>query len=132
MAAALLRSIIPILPVHSIARAVEFYHSLGFSTSPYGDADDYAFAFRDGLEIQLRRAPDLEHGLPQHSNPSGCYFLLQPGAALALEAEFRAAGVPILSPLAPREWRMFEFMVSDPDANLLRFGEPVPSTGLPS
>lgn len=30
---------------------------------------------------------------------------------------------PIASSLAPREWKMLEFVVVDPDNNLLRFGE---------
>ena len=117
----MLRSIVPILPVHSIARAVAFYKSLGFTAKLYRDADQYAFLIRDGLEIQLRRAPDLTG-----DNPSGIYIRLSPGTAAALEAEFRAAGVLILSPLSIREWRMNEFMLSDPDHNLLRFGEPLP------
>jgi hypothetical protein len=56
---------------------------------------------------------------------SGVYFYLADRAAAALGAEFRAAGIPILSPLAPREWHMNEFILSDPDGNLLRFGEDI-------
>jgi catechol 2,3-dioxygenase-like lactoylglutathione lyase family enzyme len=114
-----LLSIVPILPVQSIARAVAFYRLLGFTADLYADPDEYAFLHRDGLEIHLRKAPDL-----QKENPSGIYFRVIPGTATALQTEFRAAGVQILSPLAVREWKMNEFVLSDPDSNLLRFGEP--------
>jgi catechol 2,3-dioxygenase-like lactoylglutathione lyase family enzyme len=111
--------IVPILPVSDLSRAMTYYRSLGFSAEPYEDGDGYAFLTRDKLEIHLRTASDLIEG----QNPSGVYFYLAHGNAAALEAEFRAAHVPILSPLAPREWKMNEFVLSDPDGNLLRFGE---------
>ncbi len=114
-----LRSVSPILPVASVARAVAFYRLLGFSAQLYTDADEYAFLTRDHLELHLRRAPDLL----ESQNPCGVYFHLHHGTAAPLQAEFRTAGVPILSPLALRPWHMHEFVLSDPDGNLLRFGE---------
>jgi len=113
--------IVPILPVKNLAQAMDFYRLLGFSAHAWRDGDSYAFLTRDQLDIHLRAAPDLIEG----QNPSGIYFYLADGNAAALEAEFRAAGVEILSPLAPREWKMNEFVLSDPDGNLLRFGEDV-------
>ena len=113
---------VPILPVKDLARAIDFYRLLGFSARRYQDSDVYAFLTRDGLEIHLRAATDLIVG----QNPSGVYFYLADGTAAALEAEFRAAGVSVLSPLSPREWYMNEFVLSDPDHNLLRFGESLP------
>jgi catechol 2,3-dioxygenase-like lactoylglutathione lyase family enzyme len=114
--------IVPILPAKNLARAMDFYRLLGFSAHAWRDGDSYAFLTRDQLDIHLRTAPDLIEG----QNPSGVYFYLADGTAAALEAEFRAAGVKILSPLAPREWKMNEFVLSDPDGNLLRFGEHLP------
>jgi len=117
-----IQSICPILPVHNLRRAMDFYRLLGFSCTPYQEADFYAFLTRDGLEIHLCKATNL---IEDH-NPCGVYFYLADGTAAALEAEFRAAGVTILSPLESREWKMNEFMLSDPDGNLLRFGEHLP------
>jgi catechol 2,3-dioxygenase-like lactoylglutathione lyase family enzyme len=111
--------IVPILPVRNLARAMDFYRLLGFSAHAWHDGDSYAFLTREQLDIHLRTAPDLIEG----QNPSGIYFYLADATAAALEAEFRAAGVKILSPLTPREWKMNEFVLSDPDGNLLRFGE---------
>jgi len=113
--------IVPILPVENLARAMDFYRLLGFSGHAWRDGDTYAFLTRDQLDIHLRTAPDLIEG----QNPSGVYFYLADGTAAALESEFRAAGVKILSPLARREWNMNEFVLSDPDGNLLRFGEDI-------
>jgi catechol 2,3-dioxygenase-like lactoylglutathione lyase family enzyme len=114
-----LARIVPILPVRHLARAMDFYRLLGFSAHAWRDGDSYAFLTRDQLDIHLRAAPDLIEG----QNPSGVYFYLANNTAAGLEAEFRAAGVKILSPLTPREWKMNEFVLSDPDGNLLRFGE---------
>jgi catechol 2,3-dioxygenase-like lactoylglutathione lyase family enzyme len=113
--------IVPILPVKNLAQAMDFYRLLGFSAHAWQDGDSYAFLTRDQLDIHLRTSPDLIEG----QNPSGVYFYLVDNSAAALEAEFRAAGVNILSPLAPREWKMNEFVLSDPDGNLLRFGEDI-------
>jgi len=120
----IVQSISPILPVHNVRRAMDYYQQLGFKGTPYREGDSYAFVRRDGLELHLRQAEDLV----ENRNPCGVYFYLAQGTAAALEAEFRAVGARILYPLAPREWKMNEFVLSDPDGNLLRFGEDFPST----
>ena len=114
----------PILPVKNLTRAMDFYHSLGFQASAYQNGDFYGFLSRDNIDLHLNRT-DM---LIENHNPCGVYFYLADGSAAALEAEFRAAGVKILSPLAPREWKMNEFVLSDPDGNLLRFGEHIPAS----
>jgi catechol 2,3-dioxygenase-like lactoylglutathione lyase family enzyme len=124
MPAQTIARIVPILPVKNLARAMDFYRLLGFSAHAWRDGDSYAFLTRDQLDIHLRTAPDLIEG----QNPSGVYFYLADNTAAALETEFRAAGVKILSPLAPREWKMNEFVLSDADGNLLRFGEDLPAS----
>jgi len=116
--------IAPILPVKDLARAMAFYRRLGFHAEPYQNGDGYGFLCRDSIEMHLSQSDMLIEG----QNPCGVYFYLEQGTAAALEAEFRAAGAPILSPLAPREWKMNEFVLSDPDGNLLRFGEDLPQS----
>lgn len=111
---------IPILAVKDLTRSIEFYRRLGFSGKRYRDGDGYAFLSRGRFELHLSQS-DM---LVDRRNPgNGVYFYLARGSAASLEAEFRAAGSPILSPLAPREWKMNEFVLADPDGNLLRFGE---------
>jgi catechol 2,3-dioxygenase-like lactoylglutathione lyase family enzyme len=114
-----LRHIVPILPVRSMQRSLAFFRALGFTAERYMDGDDYAFLDRDGLQMHLRNAPDLIDG----QNPAGVYFYLASGTAATLQAEFEAAGITILSRLEVRAWKMNEFMLSDPDGTLLRFGE---------
>ena len=116
--------IVPILLVKNLARAMNYYRRLGFATKAYEDGDDYGFLTRDAFEIHLTQSDML---VEDHNPGCGVYFYLASGTAAALEAEFRTAGVKILSSLAPREWKMNEFVLSDPDANLLRFGEDLPS-----
>ena len=125
MPSAILRAV-PILPFTDISRSVDFYELLGFAATRYqgaGGGGGYAFLTRDALQIHLYHVAELAGG----SSPSGVYFYLAPGTAASLEAEFRSAGAPILSPLTRRPWNMNEFVLSDPDGNLLRFGEPAAS-----
>jgi catechol 2,3-dioxygenase-like lactoylglutathione lyase family enzyme len=111
--------IVPVHPVKDLARAMDFYRRLGFAAHAWHDGDSYAFVQRDGHELHLTRFT----ALLEKQNPSGVYFYLADGTAATLEAEFRAAGVPIAEPLAPREWKMKEFALRDPDGNQLVFGE---------
>ena len=111
--------VVPVLPVSNLARAIDFYRRLGFTAKRFKDGDTYAFIHRDGHEIHLTQ---LRHRT-EEPNPSGAYFYLANGTAAALEAEFRAAGVTLSERLAPREWKMNEFALRDPDGNFLVFGE---------
>lgn len=121
MAHSTIHHLAPILPVKDMARSMDFYRRLGFRAERYQNGDGYGFLSRDGIEMHLNQSNML---IENHS-PCGVYFYLKQGTAAALEEEFRAAGVAILSPLAPREWKMNEFVLSDPDGNLLRFGEDI-------
>lgn len=111
--------IVPILPVRELVRAMNFYRRLGFSAHAWQDGDTYAFLQRDGQSVHLSRSEKFTGS----ESPAAAYFYLVNGTAAPLEAEFRAAGVEILSPLAPRPWKMKDFTVSDPDGNQLHFGE---------
>lgn len=113
---------VPILPVKSLARAMDFYIKLGFAAKAYQGGHRYGFLTRGDIEIHLRQSNTLIED--QHPG-CGIYFYLDHGTAAPLQAEFCAAGVPLAEPLAPREWKMNEFSLRDPDANLLIFGEPI-------
>ena len=115
--------VVPVLPVSDLTRAIDFYHRLGFTSKRYRDGDFYAFIQRDGHELHLRKFTTLN----VEQNPTSVYFYLIEGTAAALEAEFSASGITIREPLAPREWKMNEFVLNDPDGNQLVFGENVPS-----
>jgi catechol 2,3-dioxygenase-like lactoylglutathione lyase family enzyme len=112
-------AVVPVLPVQDLTRAIEFYERLGFTAKRYRDGDFYAFIQRDGRELHLSKTPEL---VPEH-NVVRVYFYLGEGTAVALEAQCRANGMTIVQPLTPREWKMKEFVLRDPDGNLLIFGE---------
>ena len=115
--------VVPVLPISDLTRAIDFYHRLGFTSKRYKNGDFYAFIQRDGHELHLRKLTTLY----VEQNPTSVYFYLIEGTAAALEAEFRASGITIREPLAPREWKMNEFVLNDPDGNQLVFGENIPS-----
>lgn len=112
-------TVVPILPVRDLTRAIEFYERLGFAPRRYRDGDFYAFIQRDGCELHLSKTPEL---VPEH-NVVRVYFYLREGTAAVLEAKCRAAGMMIVEPLAPRESKMKEFVLRDPDGNRPIFGE---------
>ena len=60
-----------------------------------------------------------------NGGPSAAYFYLVKGTAAALESEFLAGGVEVLSPIAPRPWKMKDFTIRDPGGNQLHFGEDI-------
>ena len=104
---------IPVLASLDIAESVAFYRDqLGFQVDPY---DDYLIAKRDRMEIHFWLANDRVH--PESTS---CY--IRGGQVPALYEEFRARGVPRLSPFLVRPWNMKEFYIHDPHGNLLRFG----------
>ncbi|HEX5283260.1 MAG TPA: VOC family protein [Bryocella sp.] len=119
MSSETIAGVVPILPVQDLARAIDFCERLGFTAKRYRDGDFYAFIQRDGSHLHLSRRPDLV----QENNPVHVYFYLREGTVATLEAHCRAAGMTIVEPLAPREWKMNEFGLRDPDGNRLIFGE---------
>jgi catechol 2,3-dioxygenase-like lactoylglutathione lyase family enzyme len=114
-----LELVVPILPVRDLARSMNFYRRLGFTAQAWGDGDQYGFLHRDRQSVHLSRSEKLVGT----ESPSAAYFYLIKDTAESLQAEFIAAGIEIIEPLAPRPWKMKDFTVSDPDGNMLHFGE---------
>lgn len=105
---------IPILASLGIAASRRFYaEQLGF-TATYED-EAYLIVRRDEMELHFWLAAD-----PIHPENTSCY--IRGGQVPALYEEYRARGVPGLSPFEVRPWRMREFCIHDPHGNLLRFG----------
>jgi len=96
-----------------------FYQRLGFDTQAWRNSDEYGFLQRDGQRLHLSRSEKLT----DNQSAAAVYFHLIKGTAESLQAEFLAAGIEILNPLAPRPWNMKNFTISDPDGNMLHFGE---------
>jgi uncharacterized glyoxalase superfamily protein PhnB len=115
----------PVLPVRSVARALEHYRKLGFVAKAYGeqaaDGDPvYGFLSRGPIELHLARVAELD---PLH-NTSACYLYVDD--ANRLHADWRAAGAGgRLTDPEDTPYELREFAHVDPDGNLLRVGSPL-------
>jgi len=111
----------PVLPVRSVARALEHYRKLGFTAKAYEEQADgdpvYGFLSRGAIELHLARVVALDPS----KNTSACYLYVDD--ANALHAEWSAAGVGgrLTSP-EDTPYQLREFAHVDPDGNLLRVG----------
>ena len=111
-----LHSVAPVFSTTDLARWLEHYRALGFSTRPYGD--EYGFASLDGVELHVSVNPDHD---PLRT--AGCAYLHVDDAD-ALHARWSAvdggrAVTPVDTPYGLREGAHH-----DPDNNLLRYGSP--------
>jgi catechol 2,3-dioxygenase-like lactoylglutathione lyase family enzyme len=114
---------IPILPARDLDQSVEFYLRLGFQLVGRAPApEDYALLRRDGMELHLYGAPELD--------PATCYAAcyLRVTDAKQLHGEYAKlnlpdTGMPRLSALEEKPWGMREFHVVDPSGVLLRIGD---------
>jgi predicted enzyme related to lactoylglutathione lyase len=109
----------PIFTVTDVARAVEHYQRLGFSTSTHDET--YAFAHRDELTIHLAHRDD-----PAAEGPSTLYLHVDDAEELA--AAWRRAGVQVSGP-EDYDYGQREGWHLDPDGNKIRFGSPIPQPG---
>jgi predicted enzyme related to lactoylglutathione lyase len=114
----------PVLPVRSVARALEHYRKLGFTAKAYAEQADgdpvYGFLSRGKIELHLSRFAELD---PKR-NTSACYLYVDD--ADALYAEWRAAGAGgRLDAPEDTPYQLRELVHVDPDGNLLRVGSPL-------
>jgi predicted enzyme related to lactoylglutathione lyase len=105
----------PIFTIADVARAVEHYERLGFTTSHH-DAY-YAFAHRDHLTIHLAQADDAATAMP-----GSIYIHVNDADRLA--DDWRKAGVEVTGP-ADFDYGKREGSHTDPDGNLIRLGSPL-------
>ena len=111
-------SVMPSCAVNDMPKAIQFYlHSLGF-TCVFTDGDPISFVImkRDTVEISLH----TQH-LGEVPGKHGCYVKVR--GVDSLYSEYQSKGVKIVHPLRDEEYGMREFMIADPDGNLINFGE---------
>ena len=110
----------PVLPVHDIRAAVEFYcNSLGFELDfVMGDPPTHGSVTRCRVGIQFTNAPaSFDPG----SYPGYNYFFVD--NIDALHSEYIAKHVPITRPLTTHDHGMREFEILDCEGFRLRFGQ---------
>jgi catechol 2,3-dioxygenase-like lactoylglutathione lyase family enzyme len=116
--------------VTDLDRAIAFYRDrLGFSVAfTYGEPPFYGQVARDGAALNLRhvdRSP-WDAALRAAEDLLSATFVVANAKALFLA--FQEAGVPFHQPYREQPWHAHDFIVQDPDGNLIHFasrvGEP--------
>lgn len=110
----------PVLPVHDVASAVEFYRSkLGFELDfIMGDPPDHGSVTRGRVGIQFTRAPAA---FVASSFPGWTYIFVD--NIDALHSEYLERGVTMTRPLESHEHGMREFEIQDIHGFRLRLGQ---------
>ena len=116
----------PQLFVSNIAGSCAFFaQSLGFSVAfTYGDPPFYAQVRRDGVRLNLRHVdePLIDPALAtRESYLAATITLAKADDVKRLFADFQAAGVEFHQTPKRQPWGSWDFVVKDPDGNLLCF-----------
>jgi catechol 2,3-dioxygenase-like lactoylglutathione lyase family enzyme len=119
----------PQLFVTDIKRSCEFFcEKLGFSlVFSYGKPPYYAQVGRDGVNLNLRSVdrPVIESTLHDREELlSACLTVATADEIKLLFLEFQSAGVVFHQTLKKQPWGARNFVVKDPDGNLLLFAGP--------
>ena len=115
----------PVYPVADVAASIEWYGRVfGFEVgivNPPGDVPVYAVLYRDDVSIHLLRKDDAPHGL---TSPVQAQFWMD-GGLDELFGRVRAMHVEIVQVPGDRPWGHRDFMVADPDHNIVWVTVPV-------
>jgi catechol 2,3-dioxygenase-like lactoylglutathione lyase family enzyme len=119
----------PQLFVADIKASCEFFTSkLGFSVGfIYGEPPYYAQVRRDGARINLRCVvrPAIDPALREREELLSATLTVATAHEIkTLFLEFQAAGVSFAQTLQRKPWGARDFIVRDPDGNLLLFAGP--------
>ena len=127
--AAVLVAAEPQLFVADIRSSCDFFsRKLGFSIAfTYGEPPFYAQVKRDGARINLRgvECPVIDPALrDRESLLSASITVASADAIKRLFLEYQGAGATIYQALRKEPWGARNFIVKDPDGNLLLFAGP--------
>jgi len=115
----------PVFPVEDVSEAIEWYRKhLAFVPTVINPPDGepvYATLWRDQVSIHLLRSDRAPHGL---ASPVQAQFWIESGLD-ELFRQLEAQGVPVLHPPEDRSWGHRDFMVADPDRNLVWVTTPI-------
>jgi len=119
----------PQLFVTDIKRSCEFFcEKLGFSlVFSYGKPPYYAQVGRDGARLNLRcvERPVIEHAVRDREELLSVSMTVATAEEIKLLfLEFQSAGVAFYQTLKKQPWGAKNFVVKDPDGNLLLFAGP--------
>jgi catechol 2,3-dioxygenase-like lactoylglutathione lyase family enzyme len=113
----------PQLFVADVTRAAAFYvDKLGFTvTYLYGEPPFYGLVERDhaGLNLRCVERPAIDPALRERESLLSANIPVD--GVEALFAEFQDRGVDVAQPLTRQPWGASDFIVRDPDGNLVCF-----------
>src|SRR5262245_51254227 len=109
----------PVYPVANVETSIEWYRRVfGFElgvANPPGEAPVYAVLYRDTVSIHLLRKDEAPHGL---TSPVETQFWIDGGLDDLFEL-VKAKGVEIIQEPDDRPWGHRDFMIADPDRNIV-------------
>lgn len=109
--------LIPMLPVLSMARAVDFYRQLGFTVENRNDGWGWAMLVMDDCRLMVDQSIH-----PHRPGPHDGVLYLYPDDVAAYHAQLRRNGVAVPD-LERSFYGMTEFRFEDPDGNRLWVGQ---------
>jgi catechol 2,3-dioxygenase-like lactoylglutathione lyase family enzyme len=113
--------------VTNFERALAFYcDKLGFEVVyTYGEPPFWGEVRRDGIAFNLRHVDDSPWIPGLRDEEQLLSLSVTTTDAKALFVQYQAAGVEFQERLKEKPWKAVEFVVRDPDGNLVLFGSPV-------
>jgi len=118
----------PQLFVADIRASCDFFDKLGFAIAfTYGEPPFYAQVKRDRAQINLRcvEQPVIDAGLRDREQLLSASLTVATSEEIkALFLEFQSAGVTFFQTLKSEPWGARDFILKDPDGNLLLFAGP--------
>lgn len=109
--------LIPMLPVGSLPRSVEFYGKLGFTVENRNDGWGWAMLRFGECRLMVDQSINSHAGMPRLG-----VIYLYPDDIRAYHASLREQGLDILD-LNETFYGMVEFRLDDPDGNRLWIGQ---------
>jgi uncharacterized glyoxalase superfamily protein PhnB len=109
--------LIPMLPVKSVSKSVEFYQKLGFSVERREDHWGWAMLRFDECRVMVDQSINRHPDAPRQS-----VVYLYPEDVVDYHALVRASGL-VVADLDVTFYGMKEFRIDDPDGNRLWIGQ---------
>ena len=117
------KGLAPQLRTMDLERAIAFYRKLGFK-EVFRVGDFYAGIEVGGDLVHLKLIEELDPGIDFVRQGQHLHLYIIVDDIHAALAEAREAGAMIVEKVTPREWKMNEFVIEDPDGHTLYFGQP--------
>jgi len=116
----------PLYPVTDVAAAIKWYSDVcGFEATFVHEGahgPNYAVLNRDTVSMHLVRVAEAQYGV---KSPAQAQFWVDEGFDELFENAERL-GVPVLQPIQERPWGHRDFLLEDPDKNVVWITQSLP------